>query len=100
MKINLPSEVIMDCMLNSEEFRRYVTNIVCYQDNKQQIENVFVHLARTGHKIAAIKALREYSRDDKDRLSAIKTFYPAQYDVYAGDMLSLVSAKKIVELYC
>lgn len=102
MKINLPSEVIMDCMQNSEKFRRYVTSLVCYQDNKQQIESVFVHLIRSNQKIAAIKALREYSFGNKDRLDAIKSCYPAEYGDYGTSdnmLLSLASAKKIVELY-
>lgn len=92
----------MDCLLNSEKFRRHVAGLVCYQDNKQQVENVFLDLIRRGDKIAAIKALREYSRDDKDRLDAIKSFYPEQYQDYGtsdGTILSLASAKKIVELY-
>jgi hypothetical protein len=102
MKLNLPTEVIMDCMERSLKFRQYAASVLTEGINKAEIESVFVYLIKSGQKIAAIKALREYSRNDKDRLDAIKSAFPSQYEDYgspADNVLSLSASKKIVELY-
>lgn len=100
MKINLPSDVINECMERSPKFRNYVADLLSNINNitKREIEDVFVTFARTGMKIQAIKDLREYSRDNQDRLDAIKNFYPSQYQSSDG-VLTLASAKSIVDLY-
>jgi hypothetical protein len=102
MKINLPTEVIMDCMERSLKFRQYAASILAEGINKAEIESVFLYLIKSGQKIAAIKALREYSRNNKDRLDAIKNAFPHQFESYGTlgeEMLSLAASKKIVELY-
>jgi len=102
MKINLPTEVMMDCMERSLKFRQYAASVLAGEISKQEIERVFVFLISSGQKIAAIKALREYSRNNKDRLDAIKSAFPSQYEEYgspADTVLSLAASNKIVELY-
>jgi len=102
MKINLPTEVMMECMERSPKFRQYTASVLAGEISKQEIESVFVFLISSGQKVAAIKALREYSRNNKDRLDAIKSAFPSQYEEYgssADTVLSLSASKKIVELY-
>lgn len=103
MKINLPLNVVSDCLKSSEVFREYVSRRISSPSiDKAEIEDVFVALMKGNQKIAAIKALREYSRNDQDRLAAIKLYYPNCFEVYGtiGDeVLSLAASKKIVELY-
>ena len=102
MKINLPTDIIMECMERSPKFRQYAAEFLAGEISKTEIENVFVFLIQSGQKIAAIKALREYSRNNKDRLDAIKSAFPSQYEDYGSPpntLLSLAASKKIVELY-
>jgi len=102
MKINLPNSVILECMELSPKFREYALSLLSVDDSKQQIENVFVPLMRSGQKIEAIKALRAYSMNDENRLFAIKNAFPIEFAFYetnAGSVITLSSAKKIVELY-
>lgn len=103
MKINLPLNVISDCLKTSEVFREYVSRrIFSPSIDKAEIEDVFVALMKGNQKIAAIKALREYSRDDQDRLAAIKLYYPNYFGAYkinGCQILGLAASKKIVELY-
>ena len=103
MKINLPLNVISDCLKNSEVFRDYVARIIFGQCiDKAEIEDVFLPFMKSNRKIAAIKALLEYSRNNKDRISAIKYYYPDCFEsfrFYDDHTLGLASSKKIVELY-
>ena len=102
MKINLPIDVIMECMERSPKFRQYAASFLVDQISKKEIESIFLFLIQSGQKIAAIKALREYSRNNKDRLDAIKSAFPSQYEEYgspADTVLSLAASNKIVELY-
>jgi len=101
MKINLPIDVIMECMERSPKFRQYAASFLVDQISKKEIESIFLFLIQSGQKIAAIKALREYSRNNKDRLDAIKSAFPSQYEVtnWNDTVLSLSASKKIVELY-
>jgi hypothetical protein len=102
MKINLPNPVILECMELSPKFREYALGLISSQDGKQQIENVFLPLLRSGQKIEAIKALRTYSRNDENRLFTIKNAFPVEFAVYetnCGSIMTLASAQIIVELY-
>jgi hypothetical protein len=101
MKINLPTDVIMECMERSPKFRQYAASFLADEISKKEIESIFLFLIQSGQKIAAIKALREYSRNNKDRLDAIKSAFPSQYEVtnWNDTVLSLSASKKIVELY-
>jgi hypothetical protein len=102
MKINLPYDVITDCMMHSPKFRELVALSIMDSD-VDRVTSVFMTQIKNGNKIAAIKDLREWTRGNQVNLALVKNSFPQEYQVYDGydgcSVLSVASAKRIVELF-
>lgn len=94
--MHIPRHLAEQLLIDSASFRAYVLDTIPTQEGElftRKIES-FIGSFPPSHKIAAIKALRDFSRCT---LSEFEQFYQATSN--NGIMISLHDAKRIVEKY-
>lgn len=98
MKINLPPNVIRECLQTSQLFREYIAALVGEPDLSYIVKNIMEK--NKDNKIAAIKEIRELSYG---RVKEFATLYPSYVQMVAYDAkevgMGLQEAKKLVESF-